>query len=188
MDFVITDSQVARAVFSGVLPSPTQWQASNYVKLRLSGVGVAHRPNVPPRGEYAYRDPAIWLTDEMASRFLGVPIVVEHPASGILSSTTFGNTVVGVVVYARAEGDALWGVGRILDAAAADYIARGVFDTSPAVVFAPDRAGATIDVDGVPLLCEPPPMRIDHVALVYTLDGNKGVWTRQDVIGVKVTP
>jgi colicin import membrane protein len=156
----VTELDTALAVASGASPSPTRLRNSDYVALRLSGTGVAFRASLK---EFVFRDPDIWLTDEMRRRFLGLPVVVEHPPSGEMTSRDFGDSAVGVVVATYVRDDELWGVARVVDAAAAAMISEGVFDTSPSVVFDGD-AGAFVD----------------HVALVYTGDGNKGVWTRSD--------
>jgi hypothetical protein len=181
---LVTELQVARAVAEGTLPSPTQWRNSIYVCLRLSGSGCAWRRS---RGEFVWRSEEVWLSPAMQRRVLGLPIVCEHPSTCLLTSTSFAATVVGVIVYSyvNAEERALWGIGRILDASAADGIARGLFDTSPAVEL-PPGSGAAIDIDGKPLLVEAEPDYIDHLALVYVGGGNKGVWTREDLPGVQV--
>jgi colicin import membrane protein len=182
----MNELDTALAVASGeLLPSPTRLRNSEYVALRLSGTGVAYRVSIK---EYVFRDPKIWLSDEMRRRFLGVPVVVEHPPSGVMTSRDFGDSAVGIVVHAYVRDEDLWGVARIVDAAAAKLIAEGLFDTSPSVVFDGD-AGAFVDLpDGSGrMLVEAPPTFIDHVALVYTGDGNKGVWTRDNGPGVELT-
>jgi hypothetical protein len=124
-------------------------------------------------------------------RFIGVPVIVEHPASGEMTSKDFGDYAVGMVVVSFVREEELWGVARIVDAAAARMMSEGLFDTSPSVVFDGD-AGAFVDLpDGSGrMLVEAVPAFLDHVALVYTGDGNKGVWTRSDGTngpGVEIT-
>jgi colicin import membrane protein len=178
MSTALTELETALAVAYGDLPSPTRLRNSEYVALRLSGTGVAYRASLK---EYVFRDPALWLTDEMRRRFIGVPVVVEHPPSGVMTSRDFGDTAVGIVVHAFVRDEELWGVARIVDAAAAKLIAADLFDTSPSVVFDGD-AGAFVDLPGGSrrLLVEAVPAFIDHVALIYVGEGNRGVWTRSD--------
>lgn len=42
---MITEIDICRGIAEGALPSPTPWQNSTYVALRLSGTGVAYRPS-----------------------------------------------------------------------------------------------------------------------------------------------
>ena len=180
---MITEIAIAQAVAEGTLPSPTPWMNATYVALRLSGTGVAWRASV---GEFTYRDPAIWSSAVMLRRFLGLPIVVSHPDTGTLTSRSYGNTVVGSVIWTfvdQAE-DAPWGIGRILDKGAAQGIVEGVFCTSPGVVIDPAQCAVT-EVDGKRLLVEGEPTLLDHIALIDMSEGNKGVWQRDDGPGVK---
>jgi hypothetical protein len=64
-------------------------------------------------------------------------------------------------------------------------ITGGLFDTSPGIVIDPANC-ATVEVSGRKLLIEGSPLCIDHVALVYTPNGNRGVWTRDGEPGVQV--
>jgi hypothetical protein len=128
----MNELDTALCVASGELPSPTKLRNSDFVALRLSGTGVAYRASIK---EYVFRDPNIWLTDEMRRRFLGLPVIVEHPPSGEMTSKDFGDSAVGLVVVTFVRDEELWGVARIVDSSAAKFIAEGVFDTSPAVAF-----------------------------------------------------
>jgi Uncharacterized protein conserved in bacteria (DUF2213) len=179
-----TELDVAEAVASGVLPSPTRLQNSDYVALRISGTGAAYRPS---KQEYAYRDSEIWTSPEMQRRVLGLPVIIEHPADSVMDSKYFGDRAVGMIVHSYVKNDELWGVARIVDATASAMIQGEMFDTSPAVVFT-NGQGAFVDLDDDKLLVEGNPDFIDHVALVYTGGGNKGVWTRNgNGPGVEVT-
>ena len=175
---------IARAVAEGVLPSPTIWQNASFVALRLSGTGPAWRASV---GEFVHRDKAVWCSPEMLRRFLGCPIVIEHPPTGTMTSKFFGDRCVGYVIYTyvNEEEQAPWGVLRCLDSTAASMITGGLFDTSPGIVIDPANC-ATVEVSGRKLLIEGSPLCIDHVALVYTPNGNRGVWTRDGEPGVQV--
>jgi len=177
--------QIAQAVAEGVLPSPTVWLNASYVSLRLSGTGVAFRRSA---NEFVFRDKADWCSATMLRRALGLPVCIEHPSTGSLTSAAFALTCVGYIIYSYVHPieDAPWGILRCLDANAAKLIADGVFDTSPGVIIAPENC-ATIEVEGRKLLCEGPPLLWDHIALVDHTDGNRGVWTRSDSPGVEVT-
>jgi colicin import membrane protein len=181
---VSTELDVAMAVASGALPSPTQFHNAFYVNLRITGTGVAWRASI---NEFVYRDPKTWLSNEMRRRVLGLPVVIEHPAGDLMTSRYFGERVVGVIVHAMVRGSGLWGVARIIDATACQMIAAGLFDTSPAAVF-DDSPGAYVDVDDdAKLLVEASPALLDHLALIYVAGGNKGVWQRDKGPGVEVS-
>jgi hypothetical protein len=169
---------VAMGVAEGVLPSPTTWFNCDYVAVRVSGVGVAWRQGAQT---FVFRDPVEWLAPEMLRRALGLPVIVGHPPCGILNSMEFAARAVGTIVHSYIRNDELWGVARVIDAVACQMIVDGSFDTSPGVlVFPPEPPGATIAVDGDNLLVEASPALLDHLALVDTRDGNRGVWSRAD--------
>jgi hypothetical protein len=172
---MINELEIAEQIARGALPSPQEFCSSFYWMLRISGTGVAWRASV---GEYCLREPDLWLSEEMQRRCLGLPVVMEHPAAGLLDSAEFGARAVGMIVYSFVRESDLMGVARILDAAAIEILAGGA-DTSPAVQFAPNT-GARITIDGKPLLIEGDPMLIDHLAIV-----SMGVWTRSAAPGVE---
>ena len=127
----------------------------------------------------------------MQRRVLGLPVIVEHPPGSMLTSRYYGDAAVGTIIYSFVKDDELFGVARILDAMAGTLIAAGAMDTSPGVVFAPVKDGAGVFVeldDGSPMLVEGVPCLLDHLALVFTGEGNKGIWSRsEDSPGVEVT-
>jgi hypothetical protein len=168
---------IARALAEGELPSPTEFMNSYFWVLRISGTGVAWRESV---GEFCLREPEIWLSEGMQRRCLGLPVIMEHPAAGILNSREFAARAVGMIVYSFVRDSDLMGVARILDKAAIEILKEGA-DTSPAVQFAPN-SGARITVDDKPLLIEGVPMLVDHLALCHV-----GVWTRDGPPGVETT-
>ena len=92
---MINELQVAERIADGTLPSPTEFINSWYWMLRISGTGVAWRASV---GEFCLRDPALWLSEEMQRRCLGLPVVMEHPAAGILNSAEFAARAVGTPI------------------------------------------------------------------------------------------
>ena len=152
------------------------------VALRVSGTGVAWRPSL---NEFCYRDPIVWLSAAMLRRCTGLPVVIEHPAAGVLDADTFRATIVAVTVLAFARGDELWAVARCWDGDIATAITDSnnrllLADTSPSVIF---NVGETTTValdDGTKLLVEGEPRLVDHIAIVIGKAGEPGggVWSR----------
>ena len=176
---MINELVLAERIADGTLPSPQEFGASWYWAIRISGVGCAWRESMQ---EFCWREPSVWLTAEMCARATGLPVLIDHPERGVLNSPEFAARCVGVTVFGYVRGDELWAIARILDSGANEILQAGAYeDTSPAVTFAPGT-GARIEIDGKPLLLEPPPMLIDHVALAA-----KGVWTRDGPPGVETT-
>jgi colicin import membrane protein len=167
---MINELDVAEHIADGTLPSPQQFGASWYWAIRISGVGCAWRESMQ---EFCWREPAVWLSPEMCIRAASLPVLVDHPETGVLNSPEFAMRCVGVTVYGYIKGDELWAIARILDSGANEILAAGAYeDTSPAVTFAPG-SGARIDIGGNSLLVEPEPMLIDHISLCA-----RGVWSR----------
>ena len=182
----ITEQDIYKALAEKIIPSPCQWQNSVYVCCRATGTGVAFRRSA---NEFTYRDPAVFNTANQLARWVSLPITIGHPVEGVLNSRSFGNTIVGISVYAyiHPQEDSPWIVCRILDRTAAQMIVDGVLCTSPGVVIDPATCGE-IEVDGKRMLLESPPSLLDHVALIDMSDGgNRGVWQRDDGPGVLVT-
>jgi colicin import membrane protein len=176
---MINELQIAEKIADGTLPSPQQFGASWYWAIRISGVGCAWRESM---NEFCWREPEVWLSPEMCARATGIPVLVDHPKNGVLTSSEFAARCVGVTVHGYVRGDELWAIARVLDAGANEILAAGAYeDTSPAVTFEPGT-GARIDIGGKALLVEPDPMLLDHIALCA-----KGVWTRSADPGVENT-
>jgi hypothetical protein len=179
----MTELDVARAMADGRLPSPTEFHNSKFYRVRISGTGVAWRPSV---GEFVYRPPSVWLTDEFCERVRGLPVIAEHPDKKILDGDNFYSRIVGICTFGFVEGDELWGIVRVFAERAAEILNGGAFDSSPAVNFAPGQ-NIKLQLDGDTLLIEDDPALLDHVALVDTSEGNRGVWTRDADPGVEIT-
>jgi Uncharacterized protein conserved in bacteria (DUF2213) len=177
----MNELDVARAVASGEMLSPTEYYGSVFFAVRVSGTGVAYRGE--PHNEFCLRPKATWTDDTMQRRVLGLPVLAGHPAGGVLNSQEFAARVIGIVVFSFVRDDALWGVMRVIDRDAAAALADGDYDSSPAVQFSPG-ANFTADAgDGDRLLVEGDPAAIDHVAVVP-----RGVWTRPgDQAGVQIS-
>jgi colicin import membrane protein len=167
---MINELQVAERIADGTLPSPQVFGNSTYWAIRISGTGAAWRSG---QNEFVWREPKVWLTEEMTARATGLPVLVDHPTNGTLNSPEFAARCVGVTTYAYIRGDELWAIARILDSGANEILQAGAYeDTSPAVSFAPGT-GARIDVGGKSLLIEPEPMLFDHICFCA-----RGVWSR----------
>jgi hypothetical protein len=162
---------IARAMAAGELPSPQHYKNLLLVALRITGTGVAFR-NANGRDEYCWRDPALFLNDEFLARCNGLPVVVEHPRSGLLDSDEFRQTVIGTVFlpYLREDVQEVWGVAKILDRAAATMLESKKLSTSPGVLVGGKRFRTD---DGKPILFETKPTLIDHLAIAYD-----GVWDK----------
>jgi hypothetical protein len=181
-----TELDVARAIASGELPSPTQFYNAAFYAVRISGTGCAWRESIK---EFVWREPKIWLSSQMVERVRGCPVVWQHPKGGTLDSESFASTVVGSIVFAFVRDSELWGVARILDAGAAKLLDTGEFDTSPAVLFGPG-ANSVVTVRGERLLVEETPALIDHLAICGAPGaGAAGVWSKGDETdkGVEIT-
>jgi colicin import membrane protein len=175
----MSELDIAKQIADGSLPSPQRFGNSFYWSIRISGTGCAWRESVQ---EFCWREPAVWLSPEMCARAASLPVLVDHPASGTLSSSEFAARCVGVTVLGYVRGDELWAIARILDSGANEILLAGAYeDTSPAVTFAPGT-GARLDIGGKSLLVEPEPLLLDHIALCA-----RGVWTRESDPGVETT-
>ena len=177
-----TELGVARAIAAGELPSGTEWQNSRFYRVRISGVGVAWRSK---NREFTYRSPDEWLSDEMCRRSCGLFLVEAHPDKQILDGQSFYDSIVGVVIHAFVdhEKQELAGIARIIDPRACEILDSEQWDTSPSVTL--DGAQSIVlQVDGSPLILEPPPLLLDHLALIAP--PGKGVWSRdQDSVGIE---
>jgi hypothetical protein len=175
----MNERDVALQIAAGTLESPQRFANSFFWAIRISGVGCAWRESIQ---EFCWRDAGIWLSPEMCARATGLPVLIDHPEKGTLSSQEFADSCVGMTTYAYVKGDELWAVARVLDSGANEILLEGAYeDTSPAVIFAPGT-GAKIDIGGKSLLVEPDPMLLDHIALCA-----RGVWTRESDPGVETT-
>jgi hypothetical protein len=169
---------VAHAIQSGELASPTRFQNMSLVKMRVTGTGAAYRMGID---EFVWRDPSLYLKQEFLDRCY-VPVIWEHPERSILNSEEYANRVIGNVMLPFIQDDEVWCVARIYDDDAVEAIDNGTLSTSPAVVFGPSSGNKKMTLeDGSKLLIEGEPTLIDHLAICGTReDGTPiaGVWDK----------
>jgi 8-oxo-dGTP pyrophosphatase MutT (NUDIX family) len=165
-----TELQVARLIASGELPSPFPFAGNVFVAVRASGVGVAWRER---HQEYTYRPPELWTSPEMLQRLTGLPLLLNHPQSGVVDGNELAMRAVGTTIFSFVRDGEPWVIGRLVDADAAAALMAMPFDTSPSVTFAPGSNIALEIGDGDTLLIESIPQTVDHLAL---LPNGRGVW------------
>ncbi len=174
----MNELDVARAIQSGELASPTRFQNMSLVKMRVTGTGAAYRMGID---EFVWRDPSLYLKQEFLDRCY-VPVIWEHPKKSILNSQEYANRVIGNVMLPFIQDDEVWCVARIYDDEAVEAIDNNTLSTSPAVVFGPSSGNKKLTLeDGSKLLIEGEPTLIDHLAICgIREDGTPipGVWDK----------
>ncbi len=161
---------VARAIAAGQLTSPQRIDTLALYAMRVSGTGVSYRRGLD---EYVWRDPALYLSQDMIDRCAGLPVIMEHPEAATLNSEEFADRVVGGVMFGYVKDDELWCVARIYDADAIDLMEKQQLSTSPAVVFKDPSVNSKTTIDGKTLLIEGKPSLLDHLAICQ-----RGVWDK----------
>jgi hypothetical protein len=173
----MNDLEAAQQVRDGVLPSPTQFGNAWLFAIRISGSGSAVRE---AHGETTYRPPEVWTSPEMLARAAGLPVLLGHPESGLLTSDEYGARTIGAVTLPYARDGELWGVCRILDSDGAHAMMSRQFSTSPGVALG-KSGGAKVEGSAGTLLIESDPALLDHVAIVpndLTTGAGGGVWDK----------
>lgn len=166
---VETDHDIAREIRDGNLSSPQRVGNFWLYDIRITGTGVAYRS---AHDEYAFRDPAEWLTDAFVERCNGLAVVFEHPDSGALTSDDYRERSIGSIVMPYRKGDEVWGIARVYDEDAAVLMQTTHISTSPGVITPPGNAPVEID-DETSVLDEQLPVILDHIAIVPN-----GVWDK----------
>lgn len=162
---------VARAMAEGRLASPERYENVTLFAIRITGTDTAFRSK---HGEYVYRRPEQYLTDEFLARCNGLPVVFKHPAKAILDSKEFGNRVVGTIFLPYIAGTEVWGIAKIYDDDAIRLMEKGDLSTSPGVNFKDFTVNAKLTLeDGSKVLIEGKPSLFDHVAICEL-----GVWDK----------
>lgn len=162
---------VAKAIISGELSSPQQYESAWFFAMRFSGTGVSYRPEYE---EYVWRPIDVYLTPRFKERIQGLPIIWVHPPGQQLNTKEYRRRVIGAVMLPFFHEDELWVIGRIHDHEAAEVMRSEELSTSPAVVFRDPSTNKTIPLDdGKHLLEEGDPSYCDHLAVV-----SLGVWDK----------
>ncbi|MBZ9504862.1 NUDIX domain-containing protein, partial [Escherichia coli] len=165
----LNETDVAALIADGTLSSPQYFYNMWMFAIRVTGTGVAWRS---ADQEMTFRNPDDYLTPEFLQRVAGVPLIWLHPEKRTLDSDEFSKRVIGTLTNAWvADKGEVWAVARVYDAEAAEIMATRQLSTSPTVKFS--EVAQSIIVDGQPLLVEPSPELLDHVAIC-----EQGVWDK----------
>lgn len=169
--FGADETWVAQKIVSGELTSPQQYENIWLFDVRITGTGTAYRKALD---EFVWRDPSLYLNPQFLERCLGLPVIVEHPPTDVLTTKEFANRAIGTIVKAYIKGDEVWGVAKIYDQSAAEMMRKEQLSTSPAVVFRDPGVNAKMTLeDGSALLIEGKPSLLDHLAICEV-----GVWDK----------
>ena len=162
---------VARALRDDDLHGPQDYENITLIALRITGTGVAFRHKW---GEYVQRDPAMYLNSDFLERCNGLPVVMEHPDSSVLTSAEFRDRTIGTIMLAYVRGSEVWGIAKIYDATAAQMMKDEQLSTSPAVVWRDPDVNTKLETeDGETILIEGTPSLLDHLAVCRV-----GVWDK----------
>ncbi|ENI4427129.1 NUDIX hydrolase [Klebsiella variicola] len=165
----LNETDVAALIADGTLSSPQYFYNMWMFAIRVTGTGVTWRS---ADQEMTFRNPDDYLTPEFLQRVAGVPLIWLHPEKRTLDSDEFSKRVIGTLTNAWvADKGEVWAVARVYDAEAAEIMATRQLSTSPTVKFS--EVAQSIIVDGQPLLVEPSPELLDHVAIC-----EQGVWDK----------
>ncbi|HHJ4165356.1 TPA: NUDIX hydrolase [Raoultella ornithinolytica] len=165
----LNETDVAALIADGTLSSPQYFYNMWMFAIRVTGTGVTWRS---ADQEMTFRNPDDYLTPEFLQRVAGVPLIWLHPEKRTLDSDEFTKRVIGTLTNAWvADKGEVWAVARVYDAEAAEIMATRQLSTSPTVKFS--EVAKSIIVDGQPLLVEPSPELLDHVAIC-----EQGVWDK----------
>lgn len=165
----LNETEVAALIADGTLSSPQFFINMWMFAIRVTGTGVTWRS---ADQQMAFRNPDDYLTPEFLQRVAGVPLIWLHPKKRTLDSDEFAKRVIGTLTNAWvADKGEVWAVARVYDAEAAEIMATRQLSTSPTVKFS--EVAQSINVDGQPLLVEPSPELLDHVAIC-----EQGVWDK----------
>ncbi len=173
----LNETEVAALISDGTLSSPQYFINMWMFAIRVTGTGVTWRS---ADQQMAFRNPDDYLTPEFLQRVAGLPLIWLHPKKNILDSNEFAERVIGTLTNSWvADKGEVWAIARVYDAEAAEIMATRQLSTSPTVKFV--ETPKSIIVDGQPLLVEPSPELLDHVAIC-----EQGVWDKLlDPTGVK---
>lgn len=175
---------VAKFIAEGKFLSPQRYRNVWLFDIRITGTGVAYRNGrgAGQTGEFSFRPPAEWVTDDFLARCNGLPVVMDHPETPILDSDEFANRIVGTVFYPYAKNDEVWGIAKIFDDDTKRLLISEQLSTSPGVLASEDNIVTPLE-SGETLLYEGAPFLLDHIALC-----KQGVWDKYGApTGVETT-
>ncbi|EAT6369377.1 NUDIX domain-containing protein [Salmonella enterica] len=165
----LNETDVAALIADGTLSSPQYFINMWMFAIRVTGTGVTWRSSDQ---QMAFRNPDDYLTPEFLQRVAGLPLIWLHPEKNTLDSDEFAKRVIGTLTNSWvADNGEVWAIARVYDAEAAEIMATRQLSTSPTVKFV--EVPKSIIVDGQPLLVEPSPELLDHVAIC-----EQGVWDK----------
>ena len=167
-----TDFSIAEAIRDRRLPSPQKFGEFWLFALRITGTGAAWRESL---GEWAFRDPEDWLSEEFVQRCNGLSVIFVHPEGAGLNTEEFRQRAIGTVILPYVEGDEVWGIAKIFDADAAELMQGSYRSTSPGVVPPEDSQAITLENGNrvLRVLAEGLPKILDHLAVCQA-----GVWDK----------
>ncbi|MFP3798432.1 hypothetical protein [Paraburkholderia sp. SIMBA_027] len=155
----LLETDIITGLRTGELPSPTRLGNSLYFRMRMTGTGPVWRA----QSGNTYRDPAQYINREFVSACVGIPLVMDHPASGRIGpdDKIVGTTVAAYTYQAPESPPEVWVISRVLDGGAQETLLNEVMSTSPSVIVGDSPDGFS---EGAPIV-------LDHLALV-----KQGVW------------
>ncbi|EDH3765778.1 NUDIX domain-containing protein [Salmonella enterica subsp. enterica] len=166
----LNETEVAALIADGTLSSPQFFINMWMFAIRVTGTGVTWRY---ADQQMAFRNPDDYLTPEFLQRVAGLPLIWLHPEKNTLDSNEFAKRVIGTLTNSWvADNGEVWAIARVYDAEAAEIMATRQLSTSPTVKFV-EVPDSIIEIDGQPLLVEPSPELLDHVAIC-----EQGVWDK----------
>jgi hypothetical protein len=161
---------IARAIQAGELPSPQQFENIWLFDVRVTGTGTAYRSGL---GEFVYRPPENFLTQEFLDRCNGLPLIFEHPEKDLLNTEEYRSRAIGTVILPYIKGDEVWGIAKVYDEDAAQLMQTTHISTSPAVKVSSGDSESFGLEDGKTFLIEGSPSYLDHLAIC-----EQGVWDK----------
>ena len=168
----MNELELAQAIASGEMDSPQPCGNMWLFALRVTGTGLAFRPK---HGEYVYRDPDNYLTDDFVGRCAGLPIIWEHPETELLDGEEYAQRVIGAAMFGYINGDDVWCIARIQNEQAAELMQTESLSTSPCLRIDGGESRDKPELDH-PLLMEGRPVFLDHLAIVPN-----GVWDKGEI-------
>jgi hypothetical protein len=166
---------IARLMASGDLTSPQKYINVTLFNIRITGTGISYRPAL---GEYVWRKPEDYLTDDFVARCNGLAVIMHHPKGALLTSEEYDDRNVGSVMLPYISGDEVWAIVKIYDDEAIELLNSQVMSTSPSVIVGNNSYKKQITLkDGsqVNLLVEDKAKLLDHIAICKI-----GVWDKDE--------